>query len=653
MAPAAKNNTPGRRKRTDNQYFEPGKRGRKTGLELKDLGQRDEHGLEPMSGIFSSPHEQNGDKTLTSEDMDVQNSSAPDIRQTLSQRKTPRFPPPRQSTPRRTNIGSPKRMSSAKPRQQEQEEEDDDRSQSQPPANRRLDFGGQTNRNRKSIHTVETQSPFKPRHALRRSTGPGRPDVFALPIADDEDEEVAKTSIEHPNDVVDEEDEDEEMVEQSIEDGPIFQEDGDDYPMEIDQTAGDLDPTEVRPSSNSPLKRKPGRPRKSDQSVNSSQIDANGSGRKKRNRASLENDHSQAESSAQGAMNPPARKKRSSGADKVVVHRDGGDETIDPSEIAHGDQYMVDDDAEGVPEADLSQQLDSQLVVEAESQQGKKGKGKKGKGKAAAPKERDANRSMQNRASSVRDSPSKRAQRGTSVGPVSNVNLRAVTPFEDAGHTQSRFGRNLIQPLKYWENESRIWKSGEIEGIVRAEHVEKPKPKTKRRKKGGRRGNLESIDEESETESIMPDEWEDEQGVISGTVANWNPAIKAGDPEDPVQEDLAFAASSIVTRDVAGSEFKYAKIMTIPFFGAGIVELPPEGYKRAKNSRKMQMVFFVHEGKVMVEVGATGLEVNSFTLSKGGCWVVPRGNNYAITNESRTRSAKVFFAQGCVVEGTE
>lgn len=74
MAPAAKNSTPGRRKRTDNQYFEPGKRGRKTGLELRDLGERDEHGLEPISGIFSSPHDQYGDKTLTSEDMDMQNS---------------------------------------------------------------------------------------------------------------------------------------------------------------------------------------------------------------------------------------------------------------------------------------------------------------------------------------------------------------------------------------------------------------------------------------------------------------------------------------------------------------------------------------------------------------------------------------------------
>lgn len=65
--------------------------------------------------------------------------------------------------------------------------------------------------------------------------------------------------------------------------------------------------------------------------------------------------------------------------------------------------------------------------------------------------------------------------------------------------------------------------------------------------------------------------------------------------------------------------------MTMPFFGAGVVELPPEGFKRAKNSRRMQMVFFVHEGKVLVEVGATGLEVNEFALSKGGVWVVPRG----------------------------
>jgi centromere protein C len=89
-----------------------------------------------------------------------------------------------------------------------------------------------------------------------------------------------------------------------------------------------------------------------------------------------------------------------------------------------------------------------------------------------------------------------------------------------------------------------------------------------------------------------------------------------------------------VTRDVAGSAFQYAKIMTLPFFGSGIVELPPEGFKRAKNSRKMQMVFFVHQGKVLVTVGPPALEnggagndseTNEFAISKGGVWVVPRG----------------------------
>ena len=72
--------------------------------------------------------------------------------------------------------------------------------------------------------------------------------------------------------------------------------------------------------------------------------------------------------------------------------------------------------------------------------------------------------------------------------------------------------------------------------------------------------------------------------------------------------------------------------MTLPFFGSGLVELPPGGEKRAKNCRKMQMCFFVHVGKVMVEVypagGAGGEEVGEvtqFAISRGGVWVVPRG----------------------------
>lgn len=51
-----------------------------------------------------------------------------------------------------------------------------------------------------------------------------------------------------------------------------------------------------------------------------------------------------------------------------------------------------------------------------------------------------------------------------------------------------------------------------------------------------------------------------------------------------------------------------------------MVEIPPDGYKRMKNSRKMQMVFFVHEGKVTVDI-----EDVQFGMTKGGVWQVPRG----------------------------
>lgn len=94
--------------------------------------------------------------------------------------------------------------------------------------------------------------------------------------------------------------------------------------------------------------------------------------------------------------------------------------------------------------------------------------------------------------------------------------------------------------------------------------------------------------------------------------------------------------------------------MTLPFFGSGIVELPPDGFKRAKNSRKMQMVFFVHQGKVLVTVGPPALEnggagndaeTNEFAISKGGVWVVPRGMLTSLSSPLCTSSQQPFRAR--------
>lgn len=515
-------------------------------------------------------------------------------------------------------------MSSARPQTRgaisEEPDEDSPRSRA---VNRKIDFGG-VNRNRKSLHVVDAESPFKPKHKLRRSTGPAtRPSVY-----DYETDGTALETIEQTQTNGLGEDE---SVELSIE--------GDDEPAPVDDyDSAPVDIEQLDVSFEEPARRKRGRPRKSDQS-NASQTQespktsgiASSSGAK-RSRTSLR-DETEVEAG-------PSRKKTRTSGGSTIVEQQGEEVEIDPADIAHGDEYL---DAMGQED---QPQLDSQLEAQPEPGPTKKGKGgrprgKKGKAVAALKPGEGAKGSP----IKINASPSKK--RSGSAGPMSNVNLRAHTPFDDANQTTSRAGRNLIQPLKFWANENRIWKNGEIEGIIRAEPVEQSRRKPLKRKKRSRK-RLHDIEEESDSESIMPDEWEDNMGVITGNVASWNPETRQGDPEDPYQEgtfvcgcllsyweptayfltDLAFAASSIITRDVAGSDFKYAKIMTLPFFGAGIVEIPPEGYKRAKNSRKMQMVFFVHQGKVSVEVGATGMEVNSFPLSKGGVWIVPRGKHF-------------------------
>ncbi|KAH0165048.1 hypothetical protein KCU67_g4895, partial [Aureobasidium melanogenum] len=276
---------------------------------------------------------------------------------------------------------------------------------------------------------------------------------------------------------------------------------------------------------------------------------------------------------------------------------------------------------------------------------------KRGRPKAAAKtkgKKKQQSASVEPRPRASRDSESVGPDGLKKPGPKSIVNLRAGTPAEDEGAKTTRSGRTSIKPLKYWCNETYIWNQGEVEGIVRAEPVEQPKPKraAPSRKKGTRLGPIK--EDEEEDEDLLPEAWEQELGVINSTVRAWDPRTGTGSTEvEGVNEDIAFAATAIKTQDVHGSSFRYAKVMTLPFFGSGMVEIPPDGYKRMKNSRKMQMVFFVHEGKVTVDI-----EDVQFGMTKGGVWQVPRGNNYAIMNESSTHPAKIFFAQGCEIQAS-
>ena len=224
--------------------------------------------------------------------------------------------------------------------------------------------------------------------------------------------------------------------------------------------------------------------------------------------------------------------------------------------------------------------------------------------------------------------------------------LRRETPADnDAVHTRS--GRVSVKPLAYWRNERCIFGGSpsqsqladgarfplnSIKEIIRTDEVDvapntswKKKRRTKTSKKAGVTSEIED-DDQSDPEA---EEWECSAGVFRGPVSGWD-----GDLQGPIEEqeetDLAYAPDMIQTREVPNATFKYAKLLSLPFFGAGVVDLSPGSVKRPKNSRKMHMCFFVAEGRVKVEVGAAGGESNVFSVGKGGFWQVPRGKSVVV-----------------------
>lgn len=273
---------------------------------------------------------------------------------------------------------------------------------------------------------------------------------------------------------------------------------------------------------------------------------------------------------------------------------------------------------------------------------------KKAKTSKAAPKERDTNIMMPpplrpTKTPSVEPS----SRRSATLSPSKRAGasrtltiLREGTPADD-GAMRTRSGRQSIKPLEYWLGErGEHTPDGTLVGIVRAESVEiAPRPYTRRESAAPRRSRAPSmarggLGSEDTTlgvireegyggkEEVELEEWEAEGGVIRGFVRTWDAMLNTADETDMREQDLAFSSNSIETRDVVGSDFKYAKFLSLPFFGCGMVDIPPGGFKRAKNSRKMQMVFFVHKGKVLVRVGEA-----EFSISKGGVWHVPRGES--------------------------
>lgn len=260
----------------------------------------------------------------------------------------------------------------------------------------------------------------------------------------------------------------------------------------------------------------------------------------------------------------------------------------------------------------------------------------------------------------VAESDSPMVIRGPPI-PRNNPGLfifRRETPMEGVGFKQTRSGRNSIRPVDYWRGEKIEYNTDvtknilgknnflmpTIKEVVRTEETDRRKQS--RSKSKGLRAKKRA-DSESEDEAEL-EPWEVHPGIIRGQTRAYNPDDQLGADAEEIEAEIAFSAGAVVTSQIPNATFRFAKTLTLPFFGSGMVDVPPGGAKKLKNSRKMQMVFFVHRGRVRVTVNDT-----SFRIGTGGMWQVPRGNFYSIENDY-DKDARIFFAQGnevVVVEG--
>ncbi|KAL2375040.1 cupin domain-containing protein, variant 1 [Blastomyces gilchristii SLH14081] len=585
-------------KARDFDYSNVGKAGRRTGITLKE-GKLDEHGMEEIEGMFSSPEKSPvrtnghgyGNDTLNSEDMETGDSSIPEPADVLSGRRVQRNPlllPPRSRSPMKSNMsGSPRRTPGIRSSSVAHYGPSSSPISARPSAKRALDFS----------------------HAPRLARSP--PD---MPLEADEPADFSDDG----NHLMDDEAEDTHFAESHGDyhegydnvDGdspnPQNQDDDDD---ENDAPVEDPEDPEDTGSEPSPsiIAKTVGRKRKNAQS-------------KPKSSTRTQQEREADSEPAPNASAKPAPKRR------------GRKPKAATTEVDHD----VEEDADGFRAPKRA-----------------KTSGSKGRSNLhmSVEQEQELNSVVENITN--RNGPLKNR---------SLYILKRETPSDQsARHTRS--GRVSVRPLAYWRNERCVYGDGSaevgqrfplstIKEIIRTEELDtrvdrKGKQSSKKKSKSkskSKRSKDDPSDDEDEIDNAEP--WETEEGVFYGPVKKWDPKTQSATQEEEMI-DVAFAPSAIETHEVKDSTFRFAKILNNVFLGSGFVDMPPGAVKRQKNSKKMHMVFFVYHGRIRVDV--SGLQ---FSAGKGCVFQVPRGNNYSFANDY-DKPAALFFTQGCVPQNKE
>ncbi|KAL7951046.1 hypothetical protein V8C42DRAFT_308368 [Trichoderma barbatum] len=614
---------------------ELGVRGRKTGAFLKDTGERDEHGMQPLDAIFSSPRSAAARQDESgSEDMEISSSAGPGPRTVLKNRRSYQNATDRSSSPtrnpsaekaavnRRLNFASKAGNKAAVKTNGKHKatalnglsrHRDDSESEELDDVMGASENGVMAEESMMMIDSMRSDPPRAEREQDEDQSGQkkrGRPTKAAPPA---KPKAAQRAPVREPSEELDAEGPEEEPEEEELEQQEEEEEE-EELPTvrQKGRAKQDQKRREEPPSS-----KKRGPPRKSLREATPEEVEEQ-----------YEEEQEEEEEEEEVA---PRKKQRTTGPSKVEAKSKPSNKGKAP--------------ARGGVIVPVSAASKPKPKAKAEAQPKTKGRpGRKPKNASAGGDAEDGD---------VGETSFMALQRGPPL-PKSR-GLVSMRKDLDDRITQTRSGRHSYRPVEYWRGEQVVREDEEqadmfakdrfvmpsIKEVVRVPMEEVQSKSASSRSKTRPKPKKPVVEEDYEA-------WEINPGTVEGEIVIWETEHEEHPPADdePVQvtdERIALSAKAVQTSEIRDATFRFAKTLTMPFMGAGVVDLPPGGEKRPKNSRKMHMVFFVHTGKVMVTINEA-----QFRISAGGMWFVPRGNYYSITNDYDNPS-RVFFCQACEI----
>ncbi|EPZ36852.1 Mif2/CENP-C cupin domain-containing protein [Rozella allomycis CSF55] len=172
--------------------------------------------------------------------------------------------------------------------------------------------------------------------------------------------------------------------------------------------------------------------------------------------------------------------------------------------------------------------------------------------------------------------------------------------------------RKRIRPLEYWRNERVVYENRTIKDvIVKPIEIDKPQPK-------------------KSNPSLRLKGYKEQRDSIELPILDF-------ESKKEKEKIIACTRDSKGARKIAGVGLKIKNNFDEKSMVSGLMVFDPKSEKSNSNSGAFSMVFYVVSGIFEVSI-----HKNTFILSVGGQFHVPRGNQYKIRNVTQ-REAKLFF----------